>query len=247
MAGATRNSRRTAFRCWPAGPIPVYRDFVAPRTVEAATVADTSDFAPRVGFAYDLTGDNRTVLKVFGGMFNFNSADDAGRQGKPGRPRAAALQLPRPNGNRLLDGRPSSGTLNSTQGGGGFVRIDRELNRPTASEMSVNLEREIVPALSGRVSYVYKNIRNVWGEIDAIRTPAYTVPFTIVDIGADNVAGTGRRPAVPDLRPAAVVPDGADSAACSRIASTPTPRTTRPTSTPSKSRSTAGSRTSGCC
>jgi hypothetical protein len=56
--------------------------------------------------------------------------------------------------------------------------------------MSVNLEREIMPALSGRVSYVYKNIRNLWAEEDAIRTPAYNVPFTINDIGADNVRGT---------------------------------------------------------
>ena len=53
--------------------------------------------------------------------------------------------------------------------------------------MSVNLEREIVPALSGRVSYVYKNVRNLWDELDAVRTPAYTVPFTINDRGADNV------------------------------------------------------------
>jgi hypothetical protein len=55
----------------------------------------------------------------------------------------------------------------------------------------VNIERELIPALSGRVSYVYKNVRNLWDEVDAVRTPAYTVPFTIVDRGPDNVAGTG--------------------------------------------------------
>ena len=170
---------------------PVYRAFVAPRTIEARTVAKTTDFAPRAGFAYNLTGDNRTVLKVFYGMFNFNSADTlADRENPVGRAQLRYNFLD-PNGNRLLDGPNELGSLNSTQGGGGFVRIDRNLKRPTASEVSVNVEREIVPALSGRVSYVYKNIRNLWGEIDAIRTPAYTVPYTIIDRGPDNVTGTG--------------------------------------------------------
>ena len=170
---------------------PVYRAFVAPRTIEARTVAKTTDFAPRAGFAYNLTDDHRTVLKVFYGMFNFNSADTlADRENPVGRAQLRYNFLD-PNGNRLLDGPNELGSLNSTQGGGGFVRIDRNLQRPTASEVSVNVEREIVPALSGRVSYVYKNIRNLWGEIDAIRTPAYTVPYTIVDRGPDNITGTG--------------------------------------------------------
>ena len=72
----------------------------------------------------------------------------------------------------------------------GFVRVDRGINRPTASEISTSVERELIPALSGRVSYVYKNIRNLWGEIDAIRAPAYTVPFSFVDPGPDTVRGT---------------------------------------------------------
>jgi len=169
---------------------PVYRAFVAPRTIEARTVAKTTDFAPRVGFAYDLLGDNRTVLKVFYGRFNFNSADTlADRENPVGRAQLRYAFLD-PNGNRILDGPSELGRLISTQGGGGFVRIDRGLQRPTASELSVNVEREIVPSLSGRASYVYKNIRNLWGEVDAVRTPAYTVPFTIVDRGPDNVTGT---------------------------------------------------------
>jgi hypothetical protein len=169
---------------------PVYRAFVAPRTIEARTVAKTTDFAPRAGFAFDLTGNNSTVLKVFWGRFNFNSADLLADQENPvGRAQLRYNFLDQ-NGNRILDGPSELGSLNSTQGGGGFVRIDRGLQRPTAQELSVNLERQIVPALSGRVSWVYKNMRNVWGEIDAIRTPAYTVPYTIIDNGADNVRGT---------------------------------------------------------
>ena len=65
-----------------------------------------------------------------------------------------------------------------TVGGAGFVRVDRSLIRPSGNELSTNVEREIVQGLSGRVSYVYKNLRNVWGEVDVLRAPSYTIPFS---------------------------------------------------------------------
>jgi hypothetical protein len=95
------------------------------------------------------------------------------------------------NGNKLLDGPEELGNFQSTQGGGGFVRVDRDLKRPRNHEVSVNVEREIRESLSGRVSYVYKNMRNIWNETDAIRAASYTVPFTITDPGPDGVLGTG--------------------------------------------------------
>jgi hypothetical protein len=95
-----------------------------------------------------------------------------------------------------------------TVGGGGFVRVDRDIIRPTTNEMSVNVERELRESLSGRVSYVYKNMRNVWGEIDAVRTPAYTVPFSFVDPGPDNVLGTGDEKTISTFdRPATIGSD----------------------------------------
>jgi hypothetical protein len=177
-----------------------YMSFVAPVTVDARTVADTWTFAPRAGIAYDLSGDNRTVLKAYFGQSRWNSADTLADQENPvGRAQlrynfrsctagqTSGCDL---NGNRLLDSPFELGTFVSTQGGGGFVRIDRDLVRPTTTELSVNVEREIQQALSGRVSYVYKNMRDVWGEIDMVRTPAYTVPFSFTDPGPDNNATT---------------------------------------------------------
>ena len=175
---------------------PRYVAFVAPTTVEARTVASTKTIVPRVGFAYNLTGDNRTVLKVFAGQSRWNSADTLANQENPvGLAQLRYQFLPCTatrttqcdlNGNNLLDSPAEIGNFVSTQGGAGFVRIDRELERPTSNEVSINLEREISNSFSGRASYVYKNMRNVWGEIDAIRTPAYTVPYTLVDPGPDN-------------------------------------------------------------
>jgi len=197
---------------------PVYTSFVAPRSIEARTVAETTTFAPRAGFAYDLTGDNKTVLKAFWGQFRMNSADLLADQENPvGRAqlryefvpctatRTANCDL---NNNRLLDGPAELGRLIQTVGGAGFVRVDREIERPTINEISTDVEREIFQGLSARASYVYKNIRNEWAEIDATRLPAYTVPFAFVDVGVDGVRGTGDDATLNLIdRPAAIASD----------------------------------------
>ena len=179
---------------------PTYRAFVAPRTVSATTVSESKTVVPRVGFAYDLFGDNRTVLKAYFGQSVWNSADTLADQENPvGRAqlryefvtcsatRTANCDL---NGNRLVDGPQELGRLIQTVGGAGFVRVDRDIKRPRNSEFSLNVERELQESLSARVSYVYKNMRDIWDELDAIRTPAYTVPFTITDPGPDNSLAT---------------------------------------------------------
>jgi hypothetical protein len=179
---------------------PRYSAFVAPITVEARTVADTTTVAPKVGFAYDLTGDNRTVIKGFIGQSRWNSADTLADQENPvglaqlryafvscapGQTSGCDL-----NGDRLVSSPQELGAFQQTIGGGGTLRVDRDIIRPKTNEISLNLEREISTGLSGRASWVYKGIRDAWGEIDLARINAYTVPFTINDPGPDRVTGT---------------------------------------------------------
>ena len=177
-----------------------YMNFVAPKDVTAQTVASTNTVSPKVGFAFDVTGDNRTVVKGFYGRSRWNSADTLADQENPvglAQMRYAFVSCAAGqtvgcdlNGDRLVSSPQELGAFQQTLGGAGFVRVDRDLVRPWTDEISVNLEREISTGLSGRASYVYKNIRNSWGEIDVARADAYTVPFTINDPGPDRVAGT---------------------------------------------------------
>lgn len=166
-------------------------DFFATRDVPAATVSKGTAVSPRMGFAWDLRGNNKTVFKAFFGQFHFNSAPDT----------LAALENPVGgaqlryrfndlNGNRLLDGPQELGAFLSTQGGAGFVRVDRNIKRPYSLEFSTHLEQEILEGLSGRASYVYKNIRDEWAEVDFGRVGAYTLARNVVDPGPDGLTGT---------------------------------------------------------
>ena len=179
---------------------PRYTAFVAARDVKATNVADTITLSPKVGFAFDLTGDNRTVIKGFVGQSRWNSADTLADQENPvglATLRYALVSCSATvttncdqNGDRLISSPAELGAFQSSGGGGGFVRVDRDLVRPTSNEVSLNLEREVATGLSARASWVYKNMRNVWGEVDVLREAGYTVPFTINDPGVDRVVGT---------------------------------------------------------
>jgi hypothetical protein len=179
---------------WPADVNPIerarYLAFVAPQTVEATTVAEHTVVSPRAGFAYDLTGDGRTSLKAYYGRFYFNSSDILANQENPVGMARLRYQFSDLNGNQLLDGPQELGAFRSTQGGAGFVRVDRDINRPYSQELSAHLEREIFGGLSGRASYVYKNIRDDWEEVDVARLGLYTLTRTVTEPGLDGLAGT---------------------------------------------------------
>ena len=179
---------------------PTFQAFMQAKHVTAQTVSTSTTFSPRVGIAYDLTGDNKTVIKAYFGQFRYNSADTIADQQNPvGKAQlryrfvscsATVTTNCDLNNNRIVDSPAELGTLVQTVGGAGLVTVDPNLIRPTSNEFSTNVEREVRSGLSARMSYVYKNIRNEWQEVDTARVGLYTVPFAFNDIGPDGLTGT---------------------------------------------------------
>jgi Carboxypeptidase regulatory-like domain len=170
---------------------PRFASLFQAKTVEGRTVARTTTAAPRAGFAYDLTGRGKSVVKAFYGRFYFNSADTVADVENPVGRLRARYRFNDLNGNRIVDGPQEIGAFVRTlDSAAGAVTVDPNLERPYGEEASTHLEQEIAAGLSGRVSYVYKNIRNEWDDIDANRVGRFTTPITLTDPGPDGRTGT---------------------------------------------------------
>jgi hypothetical protein len=138
------------------------------------------------------------VVKGFYGRFYFNPSTDIGSLENPVGEAKRVYRFTDLNGNRVLDPGPDGSLATSPElgafvrsaGGAGGVRVDRGLENAYGDELSFHIEHELQENFSLRGSYVYKNRRNGWGEVDLDRYDQYTIPFRYNDIGADNVAGT---------------------------------------------------------
>jgi len=176
-----------------------------------------NSISPRVGIAWDLIGDGKSVFKVHYGRFYFNPSTDLSSLENPvGQaairyafvPCTAAITTNCDlNGNRLVDSPAELGARLQTLGGAGFVNIDRDLEHPYGQGVTTSFEREVADSLSVRALYAYKAQRKGWAEVDRARFNAYTIPVNFLDVGADNIAGTQDDQTLALLDRAAGVPE----------------------------------------
>jgi hypothetical protein len=176
---------------WPEQSFtPEQSAFFPPVSTPATSVATLSSVSPRVGLAWDITGRGRTVAKAFFGRYYYNPSTLTGDRANPVGTAYGVYQFTDRNGNKVFDNPAELGRLLRTGGGAGFVTIDPDLQHPYGQELSTHLEHQIANSISARASYVYKATRNEWAEVDLGRVNAYTIPFTFLDPGPDNRAGT---------------------------------------------------------
>ena len=129
MAGRIRPWQPNGLPRWPTGRRRSTRSS-ARATCRSSRRAVTVDdrrrrartFAPRVGFAFDLAGNNRTVLEDASAASSATTPPTRWRTRRTRSARASCgIAFNDLNGNRILDGPQELGTFHITQGGGGFV------------------------------------------------------------------------------------------------------------------------------
>jgi hypothetical protein len=171
----------------PAGPFSEAADYA--RT----DLYDWASWAPRVGIAYPLTSDNRTVVKATYGRFNFALRASDSRTIRNFNKNDYSAQRYRwvdVNGNRQFDGPQELGTFIATEGGSSTV-FNPDIRQPNVDEFTVHLEREIASGMSARLGYVYKRESDLFQLVNTARPySAYSVPITGVDPGRDGVVRT---------------------------------------------------------
>ncbi len=175
---------------WPEqSSVPAQAQFFSPMKTGDATLVRWNSFGPRLGFAWDLLGSGRAVLKGFAGRFFIDPGTTVTAGANPVGFSTRRYVFHDRNGNRLLD--PGElGTLLSTTGGGGSMRLDPRIGHPYGDELSGHLEVPLLQGILLRASLVYKTLRRMDAEVDRLRASAYNLPFPYQDAGADNRMGT---------------------------------------------------------
>jgi hypothetical protein len=168
---------------------------VGPVVVQAKTFSERQMFtwnglAPRVGVVFDLGGDGRTVLKGNYGFFWHNPGVSIGGDANPNTAaKNATYQWNDTNGDRHWQSGEEGNLLSQALEGG--VDLAGDLTQPYTHEGSVWLERQLADTLGVRAGFVYKTEDDLIDDYQPLRgLDAYTVPFTITDVGVDGVRGT---------------------------------------------------------
>jgi len=135
-------------------PFPVYKGWVktGDMTPEVPDVVKWTTVSPRIGLAFQLTSDKKTLLKASYGryydallMSNWNW---------PG-PNVTDWTSYLLEGSEWVEVDKIPGTMNYT--------VDPELKNPYADQFSIGLERELIPNLSIGATYIYKHEKNLIG------------------------------------------------------------------------------------
>jgi hypothetical protein len=131
------------------------RIFPASTTVTGATLLKNTNFAPRLGFSYDLSGKGQTVLKGFYGRY-YNNMADGFSSANPGGTNYAEYVFLDQNRNQRYDGPSELGALR-LRIGGADAPVDANARTPYTEEFSGSIEHQFWGESSARLTYVRKH------------------------------------------------------------------------------------------
>ncbi len=179
----------------------VVQDYTVKKTFDAVREDPLwTNWAPRVSATYDLTGDGKTVLKASWGRYL-----DQINTGTPPNPNGSISQTYNwtdPNGDLVFQ--PGTLTWDGTKYVGGELgtltattipnpaAFDKTLRRPKRNELTVGIDREVVPTVLASATFIYRKEKDVQTNVDQNfdQWDALYTKATLTDPGRDGVLGT---------------------------------------------------------
>jgi hypothetical protein len=153
------------------------------------------DVSPRVAFAFDLTGNARSVIKATYGVYNDEMADSFASPFNQNGEVATTYRWHDLNRN----GNYNPGEVDLDVNHADFISISGAANnifndglaRPHQQEITASFDREVMANTSARVAYVYKRMLGAISTVNVLRpVSAFGLALNRRDPGPDGIVGT---------------------------------------------------------
>ena len=164
---------------------------VPAQTFPARDFYTWNNIGPRIGLTYDLGNDGKTVIKASYGLFWHNPGPGVSANANPNQDSKSVTYTwtDRNGDKRYQAGEESANPTATTLAG--TIQLDPNITSPYSHDVTVYVERQVSTSVGARVGYVYKTEDDLIAQYNPGRPiSAYTVPYTIADIGVDGVANT---------------------------------------------------------
>jgi hypothetical protein len=157
-----------------------------------------NSFVPRIGMSYDLMGDGKTVLKLNYGLYRFNPGVGVGANASPNQATksityawtdgpVAGCATCIPGDKTFQVGEQGAVTASALAGA---ISVDPNLKQPYSQQATAYVERQLTEGVGLRAGFVLYKVYAQTNTYQPLRpASAYTVPFTFIDKGPDNVQG----------------------------------------------------------
>jgi hypothetical protein len=160
--------------------------------------------SPRLHFAYDVTGNGKTLIRGGWGMYVHQRGIDELQMGNALADSVVTYTWHDNNGNKLFD----PGEVNFNPNGPDFVARRVEVGQalsgavpnpnekePMTDEFSMSFERELIPNFAVRATGIYSREHNAY-RVQNNKRPynVYNIPVTARDPGPDGRLGTSDDP-----------------------------------------------------
>jgi hypothetical protein len=164
-------------------------------TFPRIAVETWNGLVPRLGLAFDVTGDAKTVVKATYGVFNYNLGVDFADGYNANSLQSTVYRWRDLNGNRDYD----PGEVNLDLQGSDFIstsgavntRLNPDLRQPITQEISASFEREVAANFSVRALYVHKTLKDFYSTVNVARPySAWDLRFNRQDPGPDGILGS---------------------------------------------------------
>jgi Carboxypeptidase regulatory-like domain len=171
-------------------------------SIPAANFTEThytkwNGIVPRLGASYDLMGNGKTVLKANWGLYKFNPGVGVAQDANPNQSlktityqwtdaKVCPTCIP---GDKIYQGGEEGNVTGTALAGA--ITVDPNLEQPTSTQATAYVEQQLTEGVGARIGFVYLGISNQTGTFQPLRpATAYTVPFSVADVGDDGISGT---------------------------------------------------------